>query len=381
MDYLKIPFFDNHSHPIDEQHVNLTPGQFAMVWLHGFRDLPDGSASEELVSNVKNLGAVYAMVHQLAGFYGCEETLEAVTAERNRRTEKLGLAGYAEQLYTDGGVFCTLIDSDLAWGDPKLNLFPGKIIRHIQMDPIFFSLLKEKNCFADLKAAFIQEIKDRVAKGYVSIKAHPGELFTLDLRYVSDGEGELKFRDAQAGDKAAQRLLYYAIFHQAMLTAKELDIPIHIHTGITGGYWDGGMNDCDPYMMGPFLRNVPHMQETKLVLLHSNYPSIGKAAMMAHAFPNVYVDLAWVLPWIALDFDRCLQDLLEIAPSSKILLGSGQHNIPEIAWMSSMIARRSLKHVMNHLVESDIVSEKQAFTMAEQIMYKNACKMYGIPEP
>lgn len=380
MDYQKIPLFDNHSHPLDPTRLNMTPDQMALEWLHGFRDDPGGKVSPWLNEHVHNQGSVLVLTHMLAELFGCEENLEAIAAERARRLQG-GVKPYAEELYKDGGIFCTLIDSDLPWGDPLLDLFPGKVIRHIQMDPIFYELLKTRNTYAQLRDAFVARIKELVAKGYVSIKSHIGEEFSMDVRLVQPEEAEAAMADARGGNRQAQRTVYYAIFHQAMLTAQELHVPIHVHSGITGGYWDGRMDDCDPYKMGPFLRNVPHMQQTDLVLLHSNYPYMGGAAMMAQAFPHVWVDLAWVLPWTALAFDRALEDLLAIAPVTKILLGSGQHNVPEIAWLSAKVARRSLEGVMKHLVEENLISPEQGFRMAEQIMFRNACRLYNIPEP
>ena len=105
------------------------------------------------------------------------------------------------------------------------------------------------------------------------------------------------------------------------------------------------------------------------------------AAMMAQTFPHVFVDLAWVLPWTAMAFDRALEDLLAVAPASKILLGSGQHNIPEIAWLAAHTARRSLSGVLDRLVGEDLISSGQARRIAEQILFRNACDLYGIECP
>lgn len=381
MRYDHMPFFDNHSHPLDPNRLVMTPDEFAREWLHGFRDLPNGQVSDELCYHVHHLGCVQTMVHLLSQHFGCEETIEAVTEARNQRVAKLGVKGWAAELGKDAGIFCTLIDSDLPWQDPTLDLFYGSVLRHIQMDGIFFELLEAKSSFAEVRQAFIDKITEMARTGYVSIKSHLGELFGMEIRYVSPDEAEAAFADAKAGHQDARRTLYYAIFHQAMLTAHELSIPIHVHTGITGGYWDGHMDDADPYKMAPFLRNVPHMQETVLVLLHSNYPYMGGAAMMAHTFPNVYVDLAWVLPWTALDFERALLDLIANAPTTKILLGSGQHNIPEIAWTASLVARRALSHCLGRMVREDLISEKQADELAKNILYRNACRLYNVPKP
>lgn len=377
-DYGNIPFFDNHSHPLDAHLTHFTPDQLAKVWLHGFTDLPNREMSEDFALHVRNQGCVHTMVFQLSKLLGCEATLEDVVRARNARTAN-GIDPYASLLYRDAGIFATLVDSELPMGDPQIDLFPGKVIRHIQMDPIFWEVLRADSCYEDMLASYKARITKAIKEdGYVSIKGHVGELFSMDIRYVSPEEAGCAYVAAQQGCKESQRTVYYAIFHQTMLLAHELNIPIHVHTGMTGGYWDGKMDDADPYKMAPFLRNVPHMQETTLVLLHSNYPFMTAAGLMAHVFPNVWVDLAWVLPWVSLAFTQCLEDVLAMAPVSKILLGSGQHNIPEIAWMSSKVARKALEAVMQKLIDQEMLNPTQAFEIAEMVMYKNASRLYGV---
>ena len=380
MKIASMPFFDNHTHPLDADKVDLTPDALALIWLHGFRDLPGGKVSEKFNHHVHNQGCVYTMVYQLSKLFGCENTLEAVTAERNRRTAQ-GAAPYAQLLYKDGGIACSLLDSDYPYGDERLSLFPGILLRHIQMDPLFFDLLKDAADYASMLEQYKLRIRMMVAdQGYVSIKSHIGELFTTCVRYVPEEEATAAFVSARQGNKQAQRTLYYAVFHQTMLLAQDLNIPIHIHTGMTGGFWDGEMDDADPYRMAPFLRNTPHMQQTTLVLLHSNYPFMSSAALVAHTFPHVWVDLAWVLPWVSLSFTQCIEDLIGIAPVSKILLGSGQHNIPEIAWLSSKVAKSALQYVTDKLVAQEMLSQEQGNELAAMLLYKNALRLYGVAE-
>lgn len=378
MDYSTIPFFDNHTHPLDEDKTVFTPDTLALSWLHGFRDLPNGKVSNNLAYHVRNQGVVFTMVKQLSDFFGCACTLEAVTEVRNKRLQN-GVKAYATQLYADAGIFASLVDCGLPYNDPQLDLFPGKLLRHIQLDPVFWEALTGLDSYVNFLAYVRRKVTEAIREhGCAAIKSHIGELFTLCVRYVTPQEAQRSYTSAKQGDKAAQQTVYYAMFYEVMLLAHELNVPLHIHTGMTGGMWKGEVYDCDPYRMVPFLMNTPRMMDTTLVLLHSNYPFMKSAALMSHTFPNVWSDLAWVLPWNALNFAECIESLIAICPVSKILLGSGQHNIPEIAWLSSKVARQSLKYVMDKLALQELLSPEQGFEIAEMLMYKNAKQLYNL---
>jgi hypothetical protein len=161
MNIEEMPLFDNHTHPMDADKVNLTPDAFALIWLHGFRDLPNGQVSPAFQHHVRNQGCVFSMVNQLSMLFGCPPTLEAVTAERNRRTAQ-GVKPYIDELYCDGKVNASLLDSDLPYGDKKVELFPGIVLRHIQMDPLFFKYLKECTSYVALLDEYKQCIRTMV---------------------------------------------------------------------------------------------------------------------------------------------------------------------------------------------------------------------------
>lgn len=98
---------------------------------------------------------------------------------------------------------------------------------------------------------------------------------------------------------------------------------------------------------------------------------------MTHAFPNVYMDLSWVLPWTALGFDRSLSEALEIAVHDKLMLGTAQHNYPEMSWLAARLARQSLHRVLKDYVHKGLMSEAQAQATAEDVLYRNAQRLYG----
>lgn len=389
-DFSQIPFFDNHTHLINVDHVNqklltgqaLKPLDISSQFLHGRRDvLPKAGEkgegiSGELAMHLENLGGVKTLVHYMSTYLGCEPTLECVTKARNERTQK-NLQEYTKALYKDQNVVAEMVDDGAPMGGPLLACFPCKVLRLFQMDGLLNRLLRECKDYQELESRFVAGIREAVAQGFIGIKCHVLEEVTCSPREVYKEEAQAAFQGAVAKERDGFNTVYLAVLTQLMLVCQELDVSIHIHTGSTGNPYDGYYERLNPFRMATFLTNAKFIN-TKVVFLHGSYPNTRNAALMAHSFPHVWVDLGWVLPWIALDFAQCLRDVLGVAPHTKVIFGSGQHGLPEFVWMSAKLAKSSLALVMQEYVDRDLLSASQAQETAEGLLYRNAEKLYGM---
>ena len=151
----------------------IEPIWLAREFFHGIADTPIPGvaksklwgATDELLCHFPHMGVVLTAVCQLAKLFGCEATLEAVTAERNRRTAAVGLAGYAKMLYEDAGIVCSVMDSNLPIDDPILDLTPGPKLRLLQMDPLLQKLLESSGSYAELLRSFQAAVEKRDPPG------------------------------------------------------------------------------------------------------------------------------------------------------------------------------------------------------------------------
>ena len=191
-------------------------------------------------------------------------------------------------------------------------------------------------------------------------------------------EAERIFPAAKTGDGEAFKRLYIAVWLATMLQCQELKIPLHIHTGFTGGLWNGPIANTDPFLLTPILRQ-PRFLQTRVVLLHAGYPWIQHAGAMAHAFPHVWVDIGWTTPWISLRIVECYRELIGMAPVSKLMIGSGGHGSPEISWLAAKTAKIALGEVLSDSVRLGLMAEKDAERVGRMILYDNAARMYGLP--
>ena len=387
IDVSRYPVVDNHCHVLDPEKLTIEPIWLAREFFHGIADIPSPgvtkaklwAASDELCLHFRHMGVVLTAVNQLAKLFGCAADLESVTAERNRRTAAAGLGGYAKTLYDDAAIVASVMDSSLPINDPVLDLTPGRKLRLLQMDPLLRKLLSSSTSYGAMLADFQGAVARAIRQdGFIGIKSHPGELIGLGTAPVEADEAARIFPLAQAGDGDAFKKLYMAVWLATMLQCQELHIPLHIHTGFTGGLWNGPIASTDPFLLAPILRQ-PRFLQTRLVLLHAAYPWIQHAGAMAHAFPHVWVDIGWTTPWISQRIVECYRELIGMAPLSKLMIGSGGHGSPEVSWLAAKTAKIALGEVLSDAVRLGLMAELDAKRTARMILHDNAARLYGLP--
>lgn len=385
LDLQSLPVIDHHSHPYDLKKVTLDPESLARIFFHGTGDLPTPGvekarhwgATDDLRFHFLHMGVVQTMVCQLSKVLGCPAELGAVALERNRRTS-VSFADYAKLLYQDAGIVASVLDTGLPKNDPLLDLMPGKRLRLFQMEPPMQRLLEKSGSYPELLRGY-QESLDRSVRqdGFVGVKCHLAERVGFGVQPVSTAEAEAVFPAAKAGDAEAYKRLYVAVFTATLLQCQDLKVPVHLHTGMTGGFWNGPIHHADPFLLAPFLRQ-PKFLQTRIVLLHAAYPWIQHAAELAHSLPHVWVDLAWTTPWISLRIVECFRDAVGIAPLSKLTIGSGGHETPEIAWLAAKISKIGLGEALGDAVRLGLMTQKQAEGAARMILHDNAARLYGL---
>ena len=379
-DFDNYPFFDNHTHRINISNRRIRPIDFAMAFVHGRAPVHelDEAAQKEREYNIMNMGVVKTMISLMAQKYGCEATPETVIAERNKRTEKDGFA-YAQELYREAGVIGEVVDDGAVFGDPVLQCFPTKIYRLFQMDPCVRTLLKECEDYQVFMTTFDAVLRQRLEEGFIGVKSHLLELRSQPIYPISDEEAAARYQEAVNGDRKAFEDVYLAAFQQVLIMTQELGFSVHVHTGCTGNPNDLQTN-TDPYVMAPLMRD-DRFADARIVLLHGNPPDFGHAAWLTHCYPNVWVDIGWSLPWLSLNIEQILETVIGIAPHSKVMFGSGQHDHAEVVWAASKIIKTALANVLERKVNAGLLSKEQAEETARQLLYKNALRLYGLEEP
>lgn len=388
-DFSTIPFFDNHTHLLDTTNRTVPLKELLGNLAHGYGDLPNPNpfgdtclenhdlGSERYYEDiVKSLGVSKTLLYYLSQFFNCEEDWQTVMHHRDAYTKK-DTPGYIERLYRDQNVIGTMVDSALEIDDPALKCFPCKVLRLFQTDPLFYRLLASCEDYGQLVERFEGELKAALDRGFTGVKSHILEVNRQHPHFVSVEDASAHFAAAKSGDVHATEEIYYAVFCHMMLLGQQLGFYTHVHTGLTGATGNGLAHNNDPLYFCQLL-NDSRFVGSRLVFLHCGYPDIRHCASMVNSYPNVWMDVAQILPWHVFDFVDILEELLGAAPHSKIMMGTGQHNFAEFVWMGAKVAKRSLETVMEHAVSRGFASEQQAQHTAEDLLYKNAARLYGL---
>jgi hypothetical protein len=87
-----------------------------------------------------------------------------------------------------------------------------------------------------------------------------------------------------------------------------------------------------------------------------------------------------ITPWSSLRLAQCYQDVLAWAPLSKVVVGSGGHGTPEIAWLAAKTAKIALSKVLGDAAQLGLMTIQQAENAGHMILHDNAARLYGLEE-
>lgn len=159
------------------------------------------------------------------------------------------------------------------------------------------------------------------------------------------------------------------------------------HSGSAGGAGFGGSGAFEgragpgPYGAGPatmtgFIVAVQPVG-VPVVLLHC-HPFHRRAAYLAGALPNVYVDVGAALTRSATGSAAVMAELLELAPFHKQLFGSGGHGVAETCHLGALHYRRGLAGALAARLADGEWSTSDAVRVAQMIGSGNARRIYRL---
>ncbi len=212
--------------------------------------------------------------------------------------------------------------------------------------------------------------------GAVAVKMTIAYLRDLSFEDAPKAAAEKVFRSrVKVRELAAVRPFQAYVLRFILDRCAEHDLPIQIHTGLQAGN-DSNLPDCNPILLTNLFRDE-RFQRVRFVLLHGGYPYTGEMGVLARSFVNVYLDFAWLPMLSPAMCARCLEEWLEVVPSSKFMHGADVHTVEDM-YAVTRRTRRIIAEVLERLMAKGFVSEDGALAIARRILRENAIEVYRL---
>lgn len=226
----------------------------------------------------------------------------------------------------------------------------------------------------------LRQFKDQGMKGLKFELAYMRDLYfaprteaeaePLFLRVMEEGYG---WPPAGLGYREMRPLEDYLV-HKLVEIAGQLDVPVVFHTGMQAGTEHSG-DDSRPLR----LWNLPHRyRNVDFVILHTGFPWLEEAAMLAKHYPNAYIDMAWAH---AMSPDLCvrsLQSIIDLVPMNKVMGFGGDYIVVEKVFGHLTLARQDFARALSAKVETGALTLDRAKTWIKAMLWDNPKHIYRL---
>lgn len=186
-------------------------------------------------------------------------------------------------------------------------------------------------------------------------------------RLLIDPRNQLAWPDAKPLDDY--------LFHQFMRFARDLSLPVQIHTGHMAGI----RNRVDKSNAAHFVPVLELHSEVQFDLFHGNWPYMGDLLFLGKNYPNVTLNLCWVHMIDPLYTRELIKRAVMTVPHAKIHgFGGDYWYVPEFAVAHLTIAREVIASALADLVECDWLEEEEASCLAADWLFNNPNRFYKL---
>jgi hypothetical protein len=166
------------------------------------------------------------------------------------------------------------------------------------------------------------------------------------------------------------------LMHEFMRIARDLDLPVQIHTGHMANL----RNDVAKANAAGLRTLLEMHREVRFDLFHANWPYSGDLLYLAKNYPNVAVDLCWVHIIDPLYAKEFLMQAVSSVPHGKIHgfgsdVGGGE---PDVAWSHCRMAKDNIAAALADLVDMDCIGIDDAKEIATDWLFTNPNEFFRL---
>jgi len=166
------------------------------------------------------------------------------------------------------------------------------------------------------------------------------------------------------------------LFHEFMRMARDLDLPVQIHTGHMAGI----RNDIVKTNAIDLTSVLELHRDVRFDLFHANWPYSGELLYLGKNYPNVRLDFCWAN---IIDPVYCVQTFkqaLSSVPHGKIHGYGSDYGGDGVlhAWAHAQIARENIAVALAEMVDADYLGLNEAKEVAQAWLFDNANEFFRL---
>lgn len=311
-------------------------------------------------------------LRELAGLLDCSPDEHAVLAARGA----LGPEEFLRLLVRDANVGAILVDDGYPpQGAISVRELAGAsgcaCYRLLRIESLAQALVPVSSSAGDLRGRLLDAFERQPAA--VGLKTVIAYRSGLAVAEPPPSEVERCFAEVRAAcDERPPRLTAKPLLDDLLLAAldwaAERGLPVQFHTGY--GDRDIDLPLANPALLRPVLEQ-PRFRKLTVVLLHASYPYTREASYLAAVYPRVFVDWSEVNPMLSVrQLARVLEELLALAPFTKLLYGSDAWGIPDWLWLGARSGRAALAAALEDAPDRQFIGQR--------ILRENAVELYRL---
>ena len=373
MDLSAIPLYDHHAHALFRE------ATWRQAPLEPY--FSEAEDSEQLARFGRDTLNFRRGIRDLARFYGCDPTVDAVLDARQRGD----YPELVQWMFAEARIRHWLIDDGL-WTDQLLSvadcaaMVPGIPVRRIvRLEVELAGMVEQHDRASSLLAAFAERLQ-KLAPDVAAFKSIAAYRTGLDIGRPSASDVEHAFSAVRRAvvpgrpPRLASKPLIDAMLWTVLPVAAAARTPVQFHTGF--GDPDLDLRLANPLHLRP-LFEAEALRGLRVVCLHS-YPYVREAGYLASVYPGAYVDLGLTVPYASVHAMRtALHEAMHLAPITKVLLSTDAQRTPETFWLAARWGRRVLGQVLDTTIADGDLSGDEARLAASRILFDNAAQLYG----
>jgi hypothetical protein len=230
-----------------------------------------------------------------------------------------------------------------------------------------------------LEAVFVV-FKRCMERGAIGIKDQSAyeRIISYDLTPKADAEKQFNLVLADPRNRLGWpegKPLNDYLFHQYVRFARDLDLPVQLHTGHMAGI----RNRVDKTNAAHLASVLELHRDVRFDLFHGNWPYLGDLLFLGKNYPNVSLDCCW-LHIIDPDYaSELLERSVLTLPHTKVHgFGGDYGDVPEFVAGHLQIARENIAATLTRLVERGWLSEEEAISLAADWLFNNPNRFFKL---